>query len=259
MNTTIAFIIIAYHPNMEDLHLLLVRLRDHPVIIVDNGGTLTLDDVGRATLLSQNKNLGYGAAANIGIHNASGMGAKWFVILNQDINLTNASVSSLIKALKKLPPCVAGPFAAGLDMSRWTTMLPSEHIDYITGSCLAIHEKVVRKIGYFYEPYFLYYEDADYCIRAKQAGFAVTSLLIEEVAHEESLSLGRGSRLHQYYLARNHMLFVRRLAPMQVKLYEFFRVIKTVTEHYLRHEKGALSGLKDFVYGRFGQYQGREQ
>lgn len=256
MNTAIAFIIIAYKPQTEEFGRLLALLKDHPVIIVDNGGTLTIDGVGRATLLSQTKNVGYAAAANIGIHHASGLGVKWFVLLNQDISLTKAAIQILLKALKNLSPCIAGPFGAGLDASRWTTMLPSDRVDYLTGSCLAIHEKVVSKIGYLYEPYFLYYEDADYCVRAKLAGFPLTKIDTEGCMHEESVSLGRGSRLHQYYLARNHMLFARRLAPTPVKLYEFFRMPKTIAEHIMRREKGALSGIRDYVLRRYGAYEG---
>ncbi len=257
MRNTVAFIIIAYHPKMEELKSLFRLLNDHPTIIVDNGGTLILDDVGKATLLSQTKNLGYGAAANIGIHHASGLGAKWFVILNQDIHLTKASLLFLLSQLRKLPPCIAGPFGAGLDMSRWTTILPSDRTDYLTGSCLAIHQKVVGKIGYFYEPYFLYYEDSDYCVRATRAGFPLTRMELPDVSHEESASLGSGSRLHQYYLARNHFLFVRRLAPTSVKFYEFFRLAKTITEHVRRREHGALLGLRDFVLRRSGAIEGR--
>jgi GT2 family glycosyltransferase len=252
MNKSIAFIIIAYHPKMREFRKLLRTLEGYPIIIVDNGGTLSLDDVGRATLLSQIKNVGYGAAANIGIHNASGFGAKWFVILNQDMKLTRAAVLSLIRQLKKLPPCVAGTFAAGLDESRWTTILPSKKLDYLTGSCVAIHERIIGKVGYFYEPYFLYYEDVDYCIRTKNAGYPLTRIDLVDVAHEESASLGRGSQLHQYYLARNHMLFVQRLAPTPVKLYEFFRLGKTLYEHVAREERGALLGLRDYMFRRFG-------
>lgn len=253
----VAFIIIAYKPKMEAFKRLLLRLKDHTVIIVDNGSTLTLDDVGRATLLSQMRNVGYAAAANIGIHHASGLGVKWFVILNQDISFTKLSIRNLLKACRTLSPCIAGPFGAGLDASRWTTMLPSERVDYLTGSCLAIHERVVSKIGYFYEPYFLYYEDADYCIRAKLAGFPLTKIAVDEAEHEESASLGRGSRLHQYYLARNHLLFVKRLAPTPVKFYEFFRIPKTISEHIRRREKGALAGIRDYALHRFGAYAGR--
>ncbi len=257
MRTVVAFIIVSYHPQMDRFRRLLTLLRAYPVIVVDNGGTLTFDDVRKATLLSQTSNLGYGAASNIGIRHAAGLGAKWFVILNQDIEFTKQSVLLFVKQLKKLSPCIAGPFAAALDDSRWTTILPSEKVGYITGSCLAIHERVVRKIGYFYEPYFLYYEDADYCVRARRANIPLVRVPQDEVGHAETASLGKGSEAHQYYLARNHLLFVARQAPTAVKLYELLRLPLTVGEHVTRNERGALSGIRDFIVRRFGKYPGR--
>lgn len=257
MRKNITFIIIGFHPNQEALESLLTHLKDYPTIIIDNGGTLTLDTVGKATLLTQTKNLGFGAAANIGIRHASAHGAEWFVILNQDVAVSKESVRSLVTQLKKAPPALAGPFTGGLDRKRWTTILPSENIEYVTGSCMVIHVDVVTKIGYLYEPYFLYYEDADYCMRAKLAGFPVLKLDLPDVSHEETMSLGKGSKLHQYYLARNHFLFVKRLAPLSVKLYEIVRFAKTVCEHMVRKEWGALQGVRDYLLRRFGAYEHR--
>ncbi|HLD24464.1 MAG TPA: glycosyltransferase family 2 protein [Patescibacteria group bacterium] len=257
MKQIVAFIIIAYRPKVEDLKRLINALKDHPTIIVDNGGTLTFDDVSRATFLSQTTNIGFGAAANIGIHHASGLGADWFVILNQDMMLPRVAVRSLVKLLKKTPPGIAGPISGALDHKRWTTILPADRVDYLTGSCLAIHEKMVGKVGYFYEPYFLYYEDADYCVRAKRAGFGLTKLTLEGISHEESVSLGRGTLRHHYYLARNHLLFVKRLAPHSVKFYEYLRLAFTIGEHIARRERGAILGIRDFFLRRFGPYGGR--
>ncbi len=249
---SIVFIIVAFHPKMDEFTKLLNTLKEFHVIIVDNGNTLTFDDVGRATLLTQTTNVGYGAGVNIGIHHASGLGATWFVILNQDIQISKDSAKQLIAELKKLPSGVAGPAGGALDPKRWTTMLPSKKSEYITGSCMAIHNKVVGKIGYFYEPYFMYYEDADYSVRARAAGFPLTTVPVD-ITHEETQSLHKGSRLHTYYMARNHLLFVLRLGSSNVKFYELVRLPKTILEHILRKEKGALLGIRDFLLHRSGE------
>lgn len=248
----VVFIVIAYRPLMRDLKPLLEALKNLPVIVVDNGKTLIKSQVGKATLLTQRSNHGYAGAANRGIHYASAHGATWFVIVNQDFHLDRSDALHLVRTLSNISPCVAGPFPGGLDLKRWTTMLPSDRFDYLTGSCLAIHEKVIRKVGYFYEPYFLYYEDTDYCMRAKQKGFNLVRLELGHAKHKESKTLGPGSFLHQYYLSRNHYLFVERLAPFRVKMYEVARFPKTLYEHITRHETGALSGIGDYMIRRFG-------
>ena len=252
----VAFIVIAYHPNEEEFSHLLRILPSEETIVVDNGQTVVSKDIGKATLLSQSTNTGYATAANIGIRHQIAYGFEWFVILNQDVEITRTAVEDLTKQLTALEPCIAGPFVGGLDTKRWTSKLPSKRVDYISGSCLAIHKNVVEKIGYLYEPYFLYYEEADYCVRAKRAGFALHHLRVEGVAHEESVSLGKGSRAHQYYLARNHLLFVLRLAPLSVKLYEIARFPKTISEHIMHREWGALQGIWDFTVRTFGRSKG---
>ena len=78
-------------------------------------------------------------------------------------------------------------------------------------------------------------------------------LELGKAKHKESKSLGQGSYLHQYYLARNHLLFVERIAPIRVKMYEVIRFPKTITEHLTRHEHGAIAGIADYFIRRFGK------
>ena len=130
----------------------------------------------------------------------------------------------------------------------------SNQFDYITASFIVIHREVVNKIGYFYEKYFMYYEDVDYCIRADKNGFSMKKISIDSFRHKESSSLGKNSKAHNYYLARNHMLLVERLAPLSVKLYEFIRLPKTLYEFYSTKNSGALDGMRDYLFRKFGKY-----
>ncbi|MBU1327249.1 glycosyltransferase family 2 protein [Patescibacteria group bacterium] len=252
------FIIVAYKADKNALKLLISALKDFHVIVISNDNTAYRDVVpGDYKEIKNSINMGYGGGANVGMRYALSRKAKWLVVLNQDLVLSFKSAKDFATKLTKSPSCVAGPFAGGLDRRRWTTRLPSRQTDYITGSCFAIHRKVIETVGYFYEPYFLYYEEVDYCVRARLLGFPIKHLHLRDISHNETETLGQGSFLHQYYLSRNHLLFVWRLAPAPVKLYELFRSTKTVSEHIVRHEKGALKGIKDFLFGRFGEYAGR--
>lgn len=217
---------------IADLQL---ALSDWNVIVVDN----------------TKNNRGYGGGANVGMRQALKLGAKWMVVMNQDIEMSKESVRTLTDVLKKSQPAIVGPFAGGLDPKRWTTIVPATKMDYISGSVFAIHRDIIDRIGYFYEPYFLYYEEVDYCIRARRGGFPLRWLPISGITHEESVGLGKGSFLHNYYLARNHLLFVERCAPRQVKLHEFLRLPKTIVEYTLK--PGALLGLFHYFLRRFGK------
>lgn len=238
MKQDVAFVIVAYRPNKGRLRSLQSALADYPVITIDN----------------TTNNRGYAGGANAGIKKALEGGAKWIVVLNQDISMSKNATVELATKVPKAKSGIAGPFAGGLDPRRWTTILPSKRVDYITGSCIAIHRDVIEKVGDLHEPYFLYYEEADLCVRAKHAGFPLTHIPVKGITHEESVSLGKGSVLHQYYLARNHLLFVERCAPAWVKLYEYLRMSLTILEHVQKRESGALTGIRDYFFRSFGSY-----
>jgi GT2 family glycosyltransferase len=57
------------------------------------------------------------------------------------------------------------------------------------------------------EDYFLYYEEYDYCERAKRAGFAIYYNGTSHIVHKQSVSVGRLSPLKAYYMSRNRLLF----------------------------------------------------
>lgn len=176
------------------------------------------------------KNLGYGGGANLGITRALREGAEWVVVCNQDIALSNKDKELCKKKLMDAEPGVYGPEAGSLDKKRWTTILPAiDSPDYISGSCIAIHKKVIEKIGYFYEPYFMYYEDTDFSVRAKIAGFPIRQLVLPDFQHDRTIAKGRRKK---YYLFRNHLLFVLLNAPWSVKLHEFLRLPKTLYDYW---------------------------
>ena len=226
------FVIVTYKPDVAVLTTLRKNLEGKPVIEIDN----------------TQHNVGYGGGANAGIRKALARGAEWVVILNQDIEISTKALDDLRDTLSHCRPGILGPFAGKLDKKRWTTILKSERsldqftlseveglgttrkTEYVSGSCMAIHKRVIEKIGYFYEPYFMYYEDADLCVRAKNAGFPLKKLNGAGIEHSDRPVWGKGSRIHEYYLARNHLWFVWRLAPWNVKLYELIRLPKTLLE-----------------------------
>lgn len=209
------FVIVTYKPEKEILWRLIEAVEEWPMEIVDN----------------TDKNLGFGGGANMGMKKAFNAGATWAIVLNQDVKLTKKGISRFCMTLQKGKPGIIGPEAGEFDPKRWTTILPSDRkIDYISGSLMAIHKDVWEATGGFFEPYFMYYEDADISVRAKNAGFGLRQEVIAGFGHEP-----HGSRGKEYYLARNHLLFVLRNAPWQVKIHELVRLPKTLRNYGYRH------------------------
>jgi len=68
-------------------------------------------------------------------------------------------------------------------------------VDGVSGSCMLIREEVVDQIGYLDEQFFAYQEDADYCLRARKAGWRV---FYYPEAHMTHYGGQGGSRVHPY-------------------------------------------------------------
>ncbi len=252
MNSTVIPVFVTYNLGVDRF----VKLNElwNKVIFVDNSETKLIDlKLRRLSIVWNEMNLGYGGGANIGIEQALSLGADWVIIMNQDLKITRKGLKKFADELKRTNPALVGPFAGSLDEKRWTTMLSSKPVDYISGGCMAIHRDVIDKIGNFYEPYFMYYEDADYCIRAKKSGFPLIQSMTSDICHEDNPYQGKGSFLHECYLARNHLLFVERQALLSVKLYEWSRLPKSYSEFLESDNKGGLSGIKDYLLRRFGE------
>lgn len=233
-NNEIWWIILTYYPSKNHLAQILNALHDQHVLVVDN-------TQGR-------KNLGYAGGMNVGIRKALDKNAAWIILVNQDISIDNTTVHRVVSELQRLSPGLAGPYAGSLDPKRWTTILPGEK-SYLSGSFLATHQNVVETIGMLYEPYFLYYEDAEYSIRAKNAGFPLHVISSVGIQHLKKQSTPD----EEYYLARNHLLFVERNAPFEVKLHEMIRFPRTMWKHYSRKNYEALIGICDYCLRRFGR------
>lgn len=75
------------------------------------------------------------------------------------------------------------------------------------GACMLIKRQVVERIGLLNEAYFLYYEEYDFCERAKKAGYHVYYNGHSHILHKESMSVGKNSSLKSFYMARNRILF----------------------------------------------------
>jgi hypothetical protein len=65
----------------------------------------------------------------------------------------------------------------------------------VAGSCMLIRREVIQQIGYLDEQFFAYQEDADYCLRARHAGWHIYYVPQARIIHYG----GRGgSRIQPY-------------------------------------------------------------
>ncbi len=119
-----------------------------------------------------------------------------------------------------------------------------------SGCCMLVKSEVFKKVGMFDERYFLYYEDADLCHRVKKAGFKIYYLPSSVIWHKNAGSTGgSGSKLQDYYITRNRLLFGIKHAPLRSKI----AVKKEGLSLILHGREWQKMGAKDFFLHRFGK------
>ena len=85
---------------------------------------------------------------------------------------------------------------------------------------MCFDSEVVDKIGFWDEKYFLYYEDADYCERAKKHNIKLWYDPSIVIWHKNAQSTdGSGSVTHQKYQKKAQMRFALKYAPLRTKLH----------------------------------------
>jgi len=74
--------------------------------------------------------------------------------------------------------------------------------------------EVIDKIGLCDPCYYLYFEDSDFCIRAKQSGFKILYVPSAISWHMESATIGKNIVRKYYYLRRNQIRFIVKNFPL---------------------------------------------
>jgi GT2 family glycosyltransferase len=213
-----------------------------PVIVVDNasgdGSVETLRTaLDRVEIISAEKNAGFSAGCNLGIRAALGRGAARVLLLNSDVIVSADMIQQLIAAMEIDPSCgIAGPVllstshphriestgirywpASGRilhqDFNKPAGDIPtfaSKPVDGVSGCAMLISQQVFDRVGDLAEDFFFGFEDLDFCLRAKAAGFSTVCVGGTSARHEGHASIGPQSPARVYFAARNQLLLANR-------------------------------------------------
>lgn len=89
-----------------------------------------------------------------------------------------------------------------------------EKIDYVIGASLLISRDCLENVGLLCEDYFLYYEEIDYCNRARENNFSIGIASQSIVFHAHGASTNKGkSQIADYFSVRNRILITRKFYP----------------------------------------------
>jgi hypothetical protein len=79
--------------------------------------------------------------------------------------------------------------------------------DYLSGEAMLVRSDLIKEVGLFDERYFCYYEDLDWAIRARRAGWNLE--VTPSATFEHILGATSAGATGSYYRARNLPLFLR--------------------------------------------------
>jgi GT2 family glycosyltransferase len=234
------------------------------VIAVDNastdgsGGLIAADYPGVRLIRNQN-NLGFSGGCNIGLQAAKG---EVLVLLNQDTRVCEGWLEALVHVCQGPKVGVAGgkalypdgktiqhaggrvewPLGMGshlgaghLDTGEWNLARP---VDYVTGAGMAFRRQVLDEVGLLDEGFWPgYYEDVDFCFRARDAGYEVWYTPTACLIHDESAGLS-GTRALQVAFHRGRLRFVLKHLPPPRFLAEFVPAERALFLPLVREEMG---------------------
>ena len=102
---------------------------------------------------------------------------------------------------------------------------------YLHGAACMVKREILEKVGGMPEVYFLYYEELDWSVAIRNAGYKLYYYPKASLHHHASLSTGQDSPLKTYYYYRNRVLFMRRNVsglPLNVFLLYFYLILSPV-------------------------------
>ena len=127
----------------------------------------------------------------------------------------------------------------------------NDQIDFLTVCCLLVNRQVFETIGLLDEKFFMYLEDADFCQRAKIAGFKMAYIPTSKIWHINSGSSKSGGDLHNYFLTRNRLLFGLRYGRFRTKLALLKESLIQLFDPSV--SKWQKIGIKDFYFQKFNK------
>ncbi len=255
------------------------------VIVVDNASNQ--DEVSvieqrypQVTVIGSKENLGFAGGNNLGIQASHG---KYLFFINNDTLLSpqTSDISHLINRLESSPKigmvCPKIRFAWGNNPIQYAGYTPlskitlrnsaigcgeEDHGQYDTanptpyahGAAMMVKREVIDKVGMMPEYYFLYYEELDWSMMIRRAGYDIWYEPASTIYHKESQSTGQNSPLKSYYMTRNRLLFAKRniSSPQRYLTYSYLigivalrDILKALLSHRPDLSKATFKGLYD--------------
>lgn len=302
MNPRVAIIVLTWNQRELTLDCLdsLVDL-DYPtdrleVIVVDNNsadGTAQAirKQFPQVMVLENGENLGFADGNNVGIRHAMSGSAEYVMLLNNDTVVEAKLLQRLIAVAESderagivtpkiyyydVPERI---WCAGASIDLRTSAsqrLRADEYDrgqdenvqevaFASGCAICVKRAVIEQIGLLDSRFFIYYEETDWCMRARAADWRILYVPDARLWHKVSAAMGTASPATEYYMNRNALLFLAKhrqgLPHFGSLMLVCGRSLLAVAAYSVKPEGGSrlphrdarLLALRDALLGRWGK------
>jgi GT2 family glycosyltransferase len=221
-NKKISIIIVNYNSEtflkkcLASIYAKLENRNDFEIIIVNNDQKEKLEFVTEnyphIKIMNQDKNLGFGAGNNAGTKIAEG---EIFLFLNPDTEIISENISAVLSLFEKnqklgavgakiiTPEGFVQKWSAGFEATLlslignnlniirskkiWESKVPQK-TEWVSGTAIFIRKKLFFHLNGFDEKFFMYFEDMDFCKRARKEGYQILFYPNFIIKHESGKS-----------------------------------------------------------------------
>jgi len=233
------------------------------------------------------ENLGYAGNNNVGIKAAMSRGADWVFVLNEDTILAPDCLASLVEVGESDARIgIVGPMvyhhdepniiqsAGGKLNQHWESVhiakdepdrgqFTKPHpVDWISGCAILVRRAVIEQVGMLDERFFYYWEETDWCLRARKSGWRILHVPRAKLWHKGVQRDYRPNPYVTYYSTRNRLLLLaKHNAPLKARIVVWAQVLGTLASWTIKpkwrsmrkHRTAMWRGAMDFVRHRWGQ------
>jgi hypothetical protein len=203
------------------------------IIVVDNASTngtaaLISHQFPNIKIIRSNRNVGAAGGFNLGIKHAKG---TYLILLNDDTIVESNFIYRLVEAMESEPRAALGSckiymirgkiiqYAGGYINKRGYPIMRGcgeedkdqynriEEVDWASSACMIIRKKCIEEIGLFDNSYYIYYDDTDLSLRAKEVGYKVIYIPMAIIRHYGSATSHKYRRFRVFSI-RNRFRFL---------------------------------------------------
>ena len=266
-----------------------INYKNYKIIVVDNASSddsveILNEELKNCTIIKSKKNLGFAGGNNLGVNYALDHKADYILLLNNDTivepqflnNMLNSfSIGSKIGIVgcKIMYYSQKNIIWYGGGYIDWFKFIGvhygmrqidkgqcdnKKEIDFVTGCCMLVKREVFEKVGLLSEDYFMYFEDVDFCVKVKNAGFVMWYNPEAIIYHKVGLSSGgEESPFSIEWCTRNRLLFMYKyknnVSKFRLMLSKIFfystrciRFFQYVIGNEYNKSKAIINGIKNY-------------